>query len=344
MPQARSHQISLEATSTYHCISRCVRRQFLCGCDPQTGKDFTHRRGWIQARIFELQSVFAIDVLAYAVMSNHVHLVLEVDQHAALDWDSREVGERWIRLFGGNPLVRSFVAGERLSDAQMSAVEKSIDQYRTRLHDLSWFMRCLNEPIARWANAEDNVTGRFWEGRFKSQALLDEAAVIAAMAYVDLNPIRAGMAQTPEKSDYTSVQQRILEQDPKVEQQDAVAITQLPEDLRVAIGRLRPFADQANADPERCIPYSVTDYLELVDWSGRAVAEGKFGRIPDHLPPILARLKIDPENYIRFIRREPASRFRAFIGSVKSMREGARAFGRSFLKGQAAAAQLFSPG
>jgi hypothetical protein len=70
----------------------------------------------------------------------------------------------------------------------------------------------------------------------------------------------------------------------------------------------------------------------------------KRGKILDHLPPILKRLKVDPENYIRFIRREQKSRFHAFIGSVESMRAAAERFGRSFLKGQAAAAQLFSPG
>ncbi|MDT8322448.1 MAG: transposase, partial [Xanthomonadales bacterium] len=122
MPQARQNQISLDATSTYHCISRCVRRHFLCGNDPHTGKDFSHRRDWIRSRIFELQAIFAIDVCAYAVMSNHVHLVLRVQQDVALNWDDREVAKRWLELFGGKPLVRSFVAGEKLSDAQSSAV------------------------------------------------------------------------------------------------------------------------------------------------------------------------------------------------------------------------------
>ena len=127
-------------------------------------------------------------------MSNH--LVLCVQQDEALAWDDKEVATRWLRLFGGKPLVRSFVAGENLSEAHLSAVSSMIKKYRKRLFSISWFMRCLNEPVARQANAEDNVTGRFWEGRFKSQALLDEASMIAAMAYVDLNPIRAGMAET----------------------------------------------------------------------------------------------------------------------------------------------------
>ena len=86
MPIPRSQLISLDATPYYHVISRCVRRQHLCGRDRQTGRDFSHRRDWIRARVFELQSVFAVDVCAYAVMNNHFHLILRIDQQRALDW------------------------------------------------------------------------------------------------------------------------------------------------------------------------------------------------------------------------------------------------------------------
>ena len=94
-------------------------------------------------------------------------------------------------------------------EAEIATVEEMAEEYRVRLYDLSWFMRTLNEYIARQTNAEDGVRGRFWEGRFKSQALLDEQALLAAMTYVYLNPVCAGLADDLETSDYTSIQERM---------------------------------------------------------------------------------------------------------------------------------------
>ena len=165
MPLPRSQLISLEQTPVYHVISRCVRRQFLCGQDSSTGKDFSHRRDAIRNRLAELLEIFAIDVCAYAIMSNHYHLVLWVNEARAFEWSDLEVAERWTELFSGPAMVQSFVAGDDLGEAQRAAVGTHVARYRKRLFDISWFMKCLNEPIAREANLEDGVTGHFWRKR-----------------------------------------------------------------------------------------------------------------------------------------------------------------------------------
>ena len=211
MTQPRSALISIADTPWYHVVSRCVRRAFLCGEDRLTGKSFEHRRGWIETWILQLANLFAIDVAAYAVMSNHYHIVVRIDVERAAGWSLEEVLERWTGLFTGPVLVQRYLfpEGAHMTEAEIETVRVLAEGYRERLSNLSWFMRILNENIAREANREDGVKGRFWEGRFKSQALLDEAALLSAMAYVDLNPIRAGLALTPEQSDHTSIQARL---------------------------------------------------------------------------------------------------------------------------------------
>ena len=214
MTRPRSSLISLADTPWYHVVNRCVRRAFLCGHDAASGSNFDHRRGWIETRIRELASVFTIDVAAYAIMSNHYHAVLRVDAARAQALSDDEVLRRWTQLFTGPLLVQRYLSGspaDPLGQSERDKVAEFAALYRQRLADVSWFMRVLNETIARQANAEEGCTGRFWEGRFKSQALLDEQALLAAMAYVDLNPIRAGMAQSLEDSAHTSIAARLAE-------------------------------------------------------------------------------------------------------------------------------------
>ncbi len=159
-----------------HCIARCVRRAWLWGYDEYAGKDYSHRKQWVIERLQQLCSVFPIEVCAYAVMSNHYHLVLHVDSERARKWSREEFIERWTVLFGAPNLVKRWLRGEAI-EAERQTGEHIIRRWRTRLVDISWFMRCLNEHLARRANIEDQCTGRFWEGRFKSQALLDEASL-----------------------------------------------------------------------------------------------------------------------------------------------------------------------
>src|SRR6056297_2910642 len=346
MPQARCRLVSTEITPFYHVTARCVRRHFLCGLDPLTGKDYSARKQAIQGRLALLADVFAIDVCAYAILSNHYHLVVHIGQQESLDWSDLEVAQRWIRLFTGPALVRAFVAGQTLSDGQQQVVAKHVSEYRARLSDLSWFMKCLNEPIARQANAEDHVTGHFWQARFASQALLDEAAVLMVMAYVDLNPVRAGMAETPETSDYTSIQQRIAawqaQQKPELETKSGDHGDE-PASLERSVVELLGFREDAAKAGESALPSSTADYLELIDWTGRAIAAGKKGAIPSKLPPILERLRMEPEQYLSRIRK-PGLGIPSALGALDRLKEYAEHFGKAFLRGQTAAAALFSPG
>jgi REP element-mobilizing transposase RayT len=156
-----------------------------------------------------LTDIFAIDSCAYSVMSNHYHIIIHIDSERAVAWSEQDVIERWERLFSLPVIVQRYRSNEILSRAERDVVSELVIKWRLRLYDISWFMRCLNEPIARRANQEDDCTGRYWEGRYKSQALLDEKAIAACMAYVDLNPVRAGMAETPDQSEHTSITERI---------------------------------------------------------------------------------------------------------------------------------------
>jgi REP element-mobilizing transposase RayT len=195
--------------NTAHCIQRAVRRAFLSGVDRETGKDFSYRRNWIRMRLETLASVFGIDVLSYAVMSNHLHVIVRNRPDVVEVWTDEEVAARWLRVFPGKRLDE-FLAEPTENDVKtLAANAERIAEIRENLSDISWFMRALSEPIARRANKEDKCTGRFWEGRFKAQKLADEAAILACSMYVDMNPIRASMAETPEQAVHTSAYDRL---------------------------------------------------------------------------------------------------------------------------------------
>jgi len=201
-----------EEVAIAHCVQRCVRRAFLAGKDEASGKDFEHRRGWIRLRMELLASAFGVDVLNYAVMSNHVHSILRTRPDIVKLWSDEDVAKRWLRLFPGKRLDDCLGEPTQQQIAKEMADAKRMLELRKRLSSISWFMRAVSEPIARKANNEDKCTGRFWEGRFKAQKIVDEAGLLACAMYVDLNPVRAAMAKTPEASTFTSAYDRIKAQ------------------------------------------------------------------------------------------------------------------------------------
>ena len=276
MTRPRSQLVSLDTTPYYHCISRCVRRAFLMGRD-ERGRSFDHRKDWLVARIKFLAEIFAVDVAAYAVMSNHYHLVLHVDRQRAEEWSDEEVCRRWGRLYQGPELLQRHLADEPLASFERKELTRLVIGWRSRLSCLSHFMGCLNYIIALRANKEDGCTGRFWEGRFKSQALKDETALLACMAYVDLNPVRAGIADDLPTSDFTSIQDRIRR------------ARHVP--AKAPKPRLMPFSESEKPGRTKAaIPFRYRDYLQLVDWYGRAKHEKKRGFIDSGKPRILDQL------------------------------------------------------
>lgn len=369
MATARRLLVDPAVGGVFHCVSRCVRRAFLCGRDSYTGRDFEHRRGWVRDRLRLLADVFAVRVYSYAAMSNHLHVVLGTAPERAGEWSDAEVARRWLTLFPGP-------GGKRGQPPEESAIQtlcqdaSKLAMCRDRLADVSWFMRCLNEPIARRANREDECTGRFWEGRFKCQRLEDEGALLACMAYVDLNPVRAGLAATPESSDFTSGQDRTVACRARRQLAAVPAVPTPAQEPLIAQARaeatrdcwLVGFADsgERSSDTGPVAPthrpsdrppchrsttwladLGVERYLELLDWTGRELRAGKPGHISPHLRPVLEQLDLDVEGWVENVQRY-RSLFHRLVGKIHRLEAWAHATGRAWLHGHRGARRLYT--
>jgi hypothetical protein len=310
MTRPRS-QIALPDTpGAFHCVQRCVRRAFLCGVDRYTGQSFEHRKDWVEGRIRLVAECFAVAIDAYAVMSNHLHLVLRIDPCEAAIWHDSDVVARWVRLF---PPREDSDAAVEIKRRRLLADPDRIITLRQRLGSLSWLMRCLAEPIARRANREDGCKGRFWEGRYKCQALCDDRAILAAMVYVDLNPIRAGMTDRLDASAHTSVAARIVQ----TESDPTIATSP----LKPVAGGLRPAIDITTAE-----------YLQMLDWTGRQLAPGKCGRISPHAPVILKTMDHDATCWATRVAAFGSGWYRV-VGSAQDLIAIAERLGQRWLKG-----------
>jgi hypothetical protein len=273
-------------------------------------------------RIRYLTDVFSIEVGAYAIMSNHYHLVLYVNESELSGLSNSEICERWSKLYSLPPIVACWQKGELSSDVQKDVVLSIITEWRNRLSSISWFMRCLNEFIARKANKEDKCKGRFWEGRFKSQALLDEKALLTCMAYVDLNPIRAKMSASVEQSEYTSVFERLHNK------------SHHGENKKENTGKplLKFFGAEHQHSPQG-ICYSLIDYLELVDWTGRVLRKDKRGAVSVNIPALLVTLGLDTEIWLT-LANDFGNDYHGAFGSLEELAIFAEHTGKQWISGK----------
>lgn len=306
--QARSEVFSPDEIAIVHVTSRVVRRCFLLGTDDYTGKNYDHRRDWVEGLLDKFAAQFGMDLLTFGIMQNHLHLVLRSRPDIVIGWSNTTVARRWLQLCP---------VGKKKDDAPQEPTQAEINSIvndkvklaaiRLRLSDISWWMRLLCQRIAQWANREENEDGRFWAGRFKATRLIDATSVLACAAYVDLNPIRAAMAETLESSDYTSAQRRI-------ETIRQLLISSINSEEAVGPGQLRDAflapveIDELNDDigprpsenGRRCsdkgfLTMTVASYLELLDWTARQLVPGKRGATPESTPAIFERLDIQPD-------------------------------------------------
>ncbi len=367
----RKYLIENADVGVYHCINRCVRRAFLCGTDEFSGKCFDHRKQWIQDRLEFLAGVFGVDVMGFAVMSNHLHLVLRNRPDVVTGWSDAEVARRWWQLFPGRREQDGSAAEPTTVDLLLvTGNAERLAEVRSRMSSVSWFMRCVAEPIARQSNREDECTGRFWEGRYRCQPLLDESAVLACLAYVDLNPIRAKIAATPETSRFTSVFERMMAEreavsgkssaDASVEKtHEGESVGSQCAGMRVesasekdgqecpSSGRgewlsplplAREVTEEFSSTPTRrasnkgCLPMSLAEYLQLLDWTGRQLRRDKRGAIPSNVAPILQRLKITDDGWLKLV-KDFSRMFRRAAGTPVTLANEATRRGRRWLKG-----------
>ena len=316
----RSDLIDSENGGYYHLISRCVRRAFLCGFDDDTGQSYEHRREWIEARILTLADIFSIEVYSYAVMHNHYHLVVYSDPKGPNHWSDNEVAERWLKLFPGKLNDPKFKTQRALRLQAIAGDKDLLSEYRKRLGSLSWLMRCINEPIAKRSNQEDFVKGHFWESRFKSQALLDEAAALTCMAYVDLNPIRAGLTQCLGNSEHTSIQKRLSDM--------------TEEDLNNAIKAV------AGSVRERTMTIQLKDYVELIEWTGKSICHPGKASIPPGLASTFERLNLNQTDWLNQVQSYGSNYYRV-VGSLQTILAHAQKLNQKWFKGLSAIKRLY---
>lgn len=342
---ARRELVDPDEIGIYHCWSKCVRDEYLCGEDNLRGRNCDHRKGWIEERQELLLRAFAIEMLDYAILDNHLHQVLRTRPDLSGKWTDKDIVRRWWLIHpdaknkDGSPAKLT----KRRLDGLLQDTER-IAECRSRLSSLSWFQKELKEEIALRANEEDGVGGHFWSGRFRCVRLLDLAALLVCSMYVDLNEIRAGVASTPEESEHSSVYRRIQGRHRRTGNVDTFISSVAPDAALVPISESgeagNTTAPWHRASNQGFLPISADEYLNLLDWTGRQRRADKRGAIPSHLQPILERLRIRDDFWIDAVSRYDCLFHRA-VGSAQHMIEVARQLKQNWLHGVSNCRRIF---
>lgn len=332
----------------YHCFSRCVRRSFLCGEDEYTGKNYDHRKFWIEELLEIAAQGFVIDILSFSVMDNHFHVMLGNRPDLRNKLSPMAVARRWLLLFPKRRDEHGLACEPTFAEIKVITDDtKRINKLRDRLGDISWLMGYVKWRVARRANLEDKVTGTFFEKRFEMRRLLTDNAVLACSIYVDLNPIRAEIAETPEASVHTSAYRRIQGAQARKEgkqSKQAMADRWLAPIHHTEVPKNQQFAGKNwRASDKSYLPFTFEQYLNLLDWSGRQSQAGKSGKIPDDLAPILERLEINSDRWLDLVQNFH-DLFRRIAGTADSVKRHAASHEHHWFHGIQNCREIFELG
>ena len=340
MTTARKDFMQANIIGTFHLIARCVRRSFLQGFDEYSGKDYSHRKSWVLDKIKLLLEAFAIDVASFANMDNHYHLVARNRPDLLKNLTPHQIATRWLIIHPTKEMKKEKRITPTKDDLDQTLIEYDVEELRSRLSNISWFMRELNQYIAVRANREDNCKGSFFESRFKSQNLADDAAILTCMIYCDLNPIRAQIASSIEDSFHTSGYVRyqaekaknnlenadkLIERQPK-KKLNKLQKKEIKEQKEIAkINKwLAPIEklDLNLKDDKRTPILNITlnKYLELLDFTGREYHKDKPGIISGNIAPILEVMGLSQKQWIENLKNYGKWYYRV-LGSLIDLKD-----------------------
>ncbi|MGZ3380943.1 MAG: transposase [Isosphaeraceae bacterium] len=331
MTIARAHLVDASVTRWYHCVLRCVRRADLLG----EGK--FDRKRWIERRLQELAQIFSVTVAAFAVLDDRLHVLVRLDPDVAKRWSNDDVVRRWARL---SPPRDKYRQPTPVSDGWVKSQRRDsrgVATARERLQSLSWFMKCLKEPLSRLANREEQTRGAFFEGRFKSVAIIDEEALIVTCAYIDMLPVATGIAKTAEAGKHTSIRQRVKHVKAQGGARDLNAARRgSVSGSKATAGReeglwLCPIEDRRRLDSSRegmVEGFSLGNYLLLLEYTGRLFREGEAA-VSAELAGTLERLGSNAENWQARLEKLAGGRLlgRYFAASRARLKEVAEHLG-----------------
>ena len=314
----RRDVIDESVVGAFHVWSRTVRRAFLTGVDPQTGLDYSYRKAQIERRLEALAGIFAIDVLDHAVLDNHFHAILRNRPDVVAQWSDEEVARRWLRLERAALELKEEPTAEQIAEFLQDA--QRVARARQRLSSISEFMAHLKEPIARVANFLDRCTGAFWQGRFGARRVRNEAELLVLSLYVNLNPLRAGLATRPENSAHTSTYARLQDRaagDAQHARSGWLAPVHVDGDGYDGVAARR------RASNKGYLNVRFVEFLELLDAVARRERSEREGRPFDSYLPVLERLGVSAMEWEETV-QVTSRRFARELAIMDLMAEEAR--------------------